>query len=244
MTIHRTSLLSILPLAGLLVVGCSFPAEDVGVLPDAGEVEGGDNGNGANGNGDNGNGNGNGANGNGDNGDNGNGNGANGNGNGAGDNGNGNGSGDNGNGNGNGSGDNGNGNGNGAGDNGNGNGAGDNGNGNGDYGPPSEGGGVIDGNPSCEDLGYVEVLKIDPAESGEFPVGDPIIELAIDEDHYFGWTSSTGIAALIAKSTPAAVYWPYDPVAFEDADMHGPTHPEWHPNAGEPQGIGHVIFCE
>ena len=222
MNIRRTLLVSAPVLSALFAIACSGALEDTGISPDPGGFDGeagvdaGAPGSGNNGNGD----------------------GDNGNGDGDGDGDNGNGNGDNGNGNGNGD------NGDGNGDNGN----GDNGNGNGEDededGPPSEGGIVlVDGNPTCEDLGYSLALKVDPAESGEYDAGGDTIELFTD-GYYFDWVSGFGIAAVIGKASPAAVYWPYDPDAFEDEDMHGPTRPASHPQAGEPYAIGHVLFCE
>jgi hypothetical protein len=101
------------------------------------------------------------------------------------------------------------------------------------------------GNPSCEDLGLVNVFSV----KHDFGVGDDAtITLTVPgygtitfthDGFYVDWSSTLGIDAVIVKGGPNANVWFYDPESFGDQDLASPING----NTGIPYGLSHVDFC-
>ncbi|GIU99747.1 MAG: hypothetical protein KatS3mg014_1363 [Actinomycetota bacterium] len=78
---------------------------------------------------------------------------------------------------------------------------------------------VVVGNPDCRDLGLEQLAKFDPPTSGS----QNGVTIAVSGSS-FGWTSSTGVDAVIAKGGPNANVYRYDE-ATSDSDLHAPINP-------------------
>ncbi|MFO7564165.1 MAG: hypothetical protein R6X02_16080 [Enhygromyxa sp.] len=98
----------------------------------------------------------------------------------------------------------------------------------------------VAGNPSCEDLGYAQGLRIDPNSGTSDLPGGGTVTVTID-GLYFDWSSTVGIDAVIAKGGPNANVYVYDPPAesFGDTELHSPINP----STGMPFGLSHIDFC-
>lgn len=103
----------------------------------------------------------------------------------------------------------------------------------------------VDDNPSCQDLGYDFEAKVDPAGPGTVTYtvapGLTITVTGDANDHYYSWTSTFGIDAVIAKGGPNANLYVYDPPteSFGDTGLSAPINPE----NGMPYGMSHISFC-
>lgn len=99
----------------------------------------------------------------------------------------------------------------------------------------------VDGNPTCQDLGYAFGYKVDPPNSGTYSI-DGVNTVTVTTDGvYFDWSSTLGMDAVIAKGGPNANAYVYDPPAeaFSDGDLASPINP----NNGQPFGLSHIEFC-
>jgi hypothetical protein len=98
-------------------------------------------------------------------------------------------------------------------------------------GPPSGNGiqpEVMEGNPTCDDLGYDFGWKPqpEPPPSGSyaFPDGINTLDLASDGT-YFDWESTLGLDAVIVKGGPNANVYTYVPESTADTLLHSPINP-------------------
>jgi hypothetical protein len=114
-------------------------------------------------------------------------------------------------------------------------------------GPPSENGVepvLVEGNPTCADLGYDRGFKPqpEPPPTGNYTFPDGVNTVSITSDGTFvDWLSSLSIDAVIVKGGPNASLFRYDPPAesFADSDLHAPVNP----NNQTLYEISHVDFC-
>ena len=104
---------------------------------------------------------------------------------------------------------------------------------------------ILDGNPTCADLGYDSGFKIDPPVSGStgIPIGYTVNYTVYTEDgiQKLDWTSDFGIDAVIIKGGNAgANLYVYDPPteSFGDDGLVSPDNP-----SGDPANISHFNFC-
>jgi hypothetical protein len=101
----------------------------------------------------------------------------------------------------------------------------------------------VEGNPTCESLGYPLGIKVDPPASGVFSVGNGEVTVELygedgDDFLYLDWTSTYPIMAVIVKGGPNANLYDYDPVSFGDVGLHSPLKEN-----GDPYAISHFNFC-
>jgi len=98
----------------------------------------------------------------------------------------------------------------------------------------------VEGNPTCQSLGYAYEYKVDPPASGTYPLIGGSVTVTTD-GIYFDWTSTIGIDAVIAKGGPNANLYVYDPPAesFGDTGLVSPINP----NNDKPYGLSHISFC-
>jgi hypothetical protein len=92
----------------------------------------------------------------------------------------------------------------------------------------------MEGNPTCEDIGYDNEFKVDPPAEGSW---DGISITDIDGS-LVDWSSSFPMGAVIIKGGPNANVYYYD-TSMEDTDLVTPTNP----NNQQPYGLSHVTFC-
>ncbi len=101
---------------------------------------------------------------------------------------------------------------------------------------------VVDGNPSCADLGYGDYeLKIEPGPfDGSFAF-DPFfsVELSSADGVSFDWNSELGVDAVIVKGGPTAQVWVYEDEASGGLGFTPPIND----NTGLPYAISHISFC-
>lgn len=105
----------------------------------------------------------------------------------------------------------------------------------------------VDGNPTCEDIGLLDVApddliewKFDPPTAGTKDLGfGNSVSLTWTDGTYFDWESTLGIDAVIAKGGPTANVYVYDPEATSDSGLHSPINP----STDSPYGLSHVSFC-
>jgi hypothetical protein len=99
---------------------------------------------------------------------------------------------------------------------------------------------LVEGNPTCGDLGYGDVeFKIDPPASGIYDIGDGENTITITTDGvYVDWTATLGIDAVFVKGGPAGNLYLYDPEALSDTGLHSPDNA-----SGGPAAISHISFC-
>jgi hypothetical protein len=100
----------------------------------------------------------------------------------------------------------------------------------------------VDGNPTCEDLGYAHGVKWNyPGDStgGTYPLGSGTVTWSTDGT-YVDWSSTFGVDAVIMKGGSKANVYAYDPPAesFGDHDLVSPVNA-----SGDPAGLSHIIFC-
>jgi hypothetical protein len=99
---------------------------------------------------------------------------------------------------------------------------------------------LVPGNPTCADLGYEHEFKVDPPNSGTYPLpGGNSVTVTID-GVYFDWSSTLGMDAVIVKGGDNANSYVYDPPAesFGDQGLHAPNN-----SSGGPAGLSHINFC-
>lgn len=102
---------------------------------------------------------------------------------------------------------------------------------------------VVDGNVTCQDLGYEHGLSTGgapPAGTSYWNDGKLYVTI-ISDGTYFDWTSNIGVDAVIAKGGKiGANVYIYDPPAesLGDTGLHAPNNP-----SGAPAELSHVAFC-
>lgn len=97
---------------------------------------------------------------------------------------------------------------------------------------------LVDGNPSCADLGYDHEFKIDDTDGRFLFDGYNTVDVTYDGT-LVDWTSTLAMDAVIVKGGPAAMVYEYDPEAYSDTGLATPDNPN---NDGR-YGISHVSFC-
>jgi hypothetical protein len=111
----------------------------------------------------------------------------------------------------------------------------------------------VDGNPSCQDLGYDFGFKVDGSANGTYTFtsadgeltgstpDDPTNSVTISNSDgvYFDWSSTLGIDLVIVKGGPNANTYGYEPDAYEDTGLHAPVNDD----NGTPYGLSHIEFC-
>jgi hypothetical protein len=104
---------------------------------------------------------------------------------------------------------------------------------------------VVEGNPTCQDLGYDLGFKVDPPVVGTQTYlidGHYTLTTTIDSAlEYLDWASELGVDAVIVKGGPNAILWAYEPPAesFGDVTLHAPNNP----NNNRPYAMSHAEFC-
>lgn len=110
---------------------------------------------------------------------------------------------------------------------------------------------VVDGNPTCQDLGFDWGLRIDPPLPGTYELfpgsaNSVTVEfynmtmLSGVEYVFVNWTSTLGVDAVFVKGGSQGNLYQYDPPAesFGDTGLHAPANP-----SGGYAAISHVDFC-
>jgi hypothetical protein len=97
---------------------------------------------------------------------------------------------------------------------------------------------VVEGNPTCTDLGYPSELKVDPPTSGVHSDGTLTVTVDID-GALVDWTSDIGVDAVIVKGGPVANVYTYVPPSTGDDDLVTATNP----SNDAPYGLSHLAFC-
>jgi len=100
---------------------------------------------------------------------------------------------------------------------------------------------LVDGNPSCADLGYPHELKFDPPAAGSKSAGGVTVDMSLGADQYgalVDWTSSAPIDAVIVKGGPNALAYVYVGSSSGDTGLHTPLN-----GPGKYYGLSHVDFC-
>jgi hypothetical protein len=100
---------------------------------------------------------------------------------------------------------------------------------------------LIDGNPSCADLGYPHEIKFDPPAAGSKSADGVTVDMALGADQYgslVGWTSSAPIDAVIVKGGPNALSYVYAGGSSGDTGLHTPFN-----GPDKYYGLSHVNFC-
>jgi hypothetical protein len=100
---------------------------------------------------------------------------------------------------------------------------------------------LIDGNPSCADLGYPHEIKFDPPAPGSKSAGGVTVEMSLGADQYgtlVDWTSSAPIDAVIVKGGPNALSYVYAGESSGDTGLHTPFN-----GPDKYYGLSHVNFC-
>jgi hypothetical protein len=113
---------------------------------------------------------------------------------------------------------------------------------------------LVQGNPSCSDLGNYRSIKDDgdpitgQVPEGTFPSADGYLSATVSNIHtipgvgqVFDWSSTGGIDKVIAKGGDAADAYVYTPEDNADTSLHAPVNPN---NAdGTYFGLSHIDFC-
>jgi len=100
---------------------------------------------------------------------------------------------------------------------------------------------LVDGNPSCADLGYPHELKFDPPVPGSKSVDGVTVDMSLGADQYgtlVDWTSSSPIDAVIVKGGPNALSYVYAGESSGDTGLHTPFN-----GPDKYYGLSHVNFC-
>jgi hypothetical protein len=105
---------------------------------------------------------------------------------------------------------------------------------------------LVQGNPSCNDLGYSRGVKVDPPNAGTYASGDGYLSVTVSNIHtitdvgqVFDWTSTRGVDKVIVKGGDAADAYVYTPEDDADTSLHAPVNP----NTGEYFDLSHMDFC-
>jgi hypothetical protein len=103
----------------------------------------------------------------------------------------------------------------------------------------------VEGNPTCEDLGYETGFKpqkdgADATESGTYSNGYLTVTMTVTDGTTIDWSSNVGVDAVIVKAGSAANVYAYDPPAesFGDTGLVTPDN-----SSGSPAGLSHIVFC-
>jgi hypothetical protein len=113
---------------------------------------------------------------------------------------------------------------------------------------------LVQGNPSCSDLGNYRSIKDDgdpitgQVPEGTFPSADGYLSATVSNIHtipgvgqVFDWSSTGGIDKVIAKGGDAADAYVYTPEDNADTSLHAPVNPN---NAdGTYFDLSHIDFC-
>ncbi|MCK5061434.1 hypothetical protein KAR28_02700 [Candidatus Parcubacteria bacterium] len=100
----------------------------------------------------------------------------------------------------------------------------------------------IEGNPSCEDLGYPLEYKIEsqPYE-GTYVIDDIGNTISVfnedrtgGESYVFDWSSTLGMDVVFVKAGNGGNLYAYDPESFDDSGLESPN---------QQNGISHISFC-
>ena len=90
---------------------------------------------------------------------------------------------------------------------------------------------LVNGNPTCKDLGYKNSLKVDPVVSGTY---DGITFTLAGDKKHFDWSSTHDVDAVIAKGgNNANVYYDSD-----GNDLVSPLN-----GGGKVPNLSHAVFC-
>lgn len=96
----------------------------------------------------------------------------------------------------------------------------------------------VDGNPTCQDFGYANGVRITTSAAGTYTSGG--FTLVLSSDGTFSWSSATiPVSAVIAKGGPNANLYRYAPPAFSDSGLSAQINP----NNDKPYGLSHADFC-
>lgn len=106
----------------------------------------------------------------------------------------------------------------------------------------------VEGNPTCQDLGYEQGFKIELADgttnfdgSYYFLYGARTMRLDItnSSSYSFDWLSRmVGMDAVIVKAGPGAFVYAYNPEAWYDTGLYSPNN-----LGGNQAAISHIDFC-
>lgn len=98
---------------------------------------------------------------------------------------------------------------------------------------------IVDGNPTCADLGYDYGIRFDPPNSGTKSLGGMVITFTKSADNkYATWSSNLGVDAVTVKGGDAANVYYYDPEATGDTGLVSPLN-----KGGQVPDISHIDFC-
>jgi hypothetical protein len=100
---------------------------------------------------------------------------------------------------------------------------------------------LVDGNPSCADLGYPHEIKFDPPTAGSRSAAGVTVDMSLSADQYgtlVAWTSSAPIDAVIVKGGPNALGYVYAGESSGDSGLHAPFN-----GPDKYYGLSHVNFC-
>lgn len=102
---------------------------------------------------------------------------------------------------------------------------------------------LVQGNPTCQSLGYQYEFKISPPNSGTYYLFGDVgsITVTTTGQGTFDWSSTFAIDAVIAKGGPNANVYKYDPPSesFSDINLSTPINQQ----NNKPYGLGHISFC-
>lgn len=99
----------------------------------------------------------------------------------------------------------------------------------------------VEGNPTCQSLGYDYEYKVDPPNSGIYNIGSRTATVNIyDEGKYVNWASTLGMDAVLVKGGPNANAYVYDPPqeSLGDTALRSPDN-----GPGNIPAISHISFC-
>src|SRR5215204_3409243 len=96
----------------------------------------------------------------------------------------------------------------------------------------------VDGNPTCVGLGYQFGFKVDPPNSGTYPVAGVGSITVTADGTTASFTSDFGIDAVIVKGGSNAHVYAYNPETFGDSGLQAPNNA-----SGGPAGLSHFEFC-
>jgi hypothetical protein len=97
----------------------------------------------------------------------------------------------------------------------------------------------VEGNATCQDVGYAYGFKVDPPTTGNKPIpnsGGKSVQFTLNPGgKSFNWTSSLAFDAVLSKGGPDSYLYVYNPPAksFGDTNLVAPGN----------LGISHAIFC-
>jgi hypothetical protein len=104
---------------------------------------------------------------------------------------------------------------------------------------------LVDDNPSCGDLGCIELYKVDPPVSGTYTSGDFTVTVTIyasvadGEPDTVDWTSNSPVTMVIVKGGDYANVYEYPGGSTGDTGLTAP----YNENSGKNYAVSHVSFC-